>query len=366
MVDISSPSAELAAMQSEVRQYDTAAARVRSNAKSLKARADEAMRTAVRALKVARKMQRMHEAAQEKARFAHGRLNDALLIAQTAASLQQTSLRDSLPGGGAGSSIGSVSSSGGSSSVSSSDTSVHQTIMVTSDSLNDVLDQMRLNTSPTTYNFQGRAMQFSGGQSEDPTISSDDVTWRNGTIQLVGLQSLYVQSTGVVMEAITVNGGFEGVCVRGDGSLTMTDCEVHGAEYGLALSDTGTLEATTLKVKGCTESSFWLADTSSVDLTDCDIFAHYAKFAISMTDLSLMTGESVEISGNTCSPVFDLHDDASLSFRRTHLSGIPGLVDDRARLQLGGGCYFDWMDDDDEWDLDRFRGSGTVEVEYSK
>lgn len=317
-------------MQSEVRQYDTAAARVRSDAKSLKARADEAMRTAVRALKVARKMQRMHEAAQEKARFAFQRLNDALLIAQTAASLQQTSLRDSLPGGGADSSIGSVSSS----SVSSSDTSVHQTIMVTSDSLNDVLDQMRLNTSPTTYNFQGRTIQFSGGQSEDPTISSDDVTWRNGTIQWVELQSFYVQSTGVVMEAITVNGGFEGVCVRGDGSLTMTDCEVHGAEYGLALSDTGTLEATTLKVKGCTESSFWLADTSYVVLTDCDIIAHDARFAISMHDLSKMTGKRVEIWGHHCNPVFDLHDDASLSFKSTTLQGIPILVDDRARLQL--------------------------------
>ncbi|MEW5314666.1 MAG: hypothetical protein WDW38_006142 [Sanguina aurantia] len=200
--------------------------------------------------------------------------------------------------------------------------------MVTSDSLNDVLDQMRLNTSPTTYNFQGRTIQFSGGQSEDPTISSDDVTWRNGTIQWVELQSFYVQSTGVVMEAITVNGGFEGVCVRGDGSLTMTDCEVHGAEYGLALSDTGTLEATTLKVKGCTESSFWLADTSYVVLTDCDIIAHDARFAISMHDLSKMTGKRVEIWGHHCNPVFDLHDDASLSFKSTTLQGIPILVAD--------------------------------------
>lgn len=50
-----------------------------------------------------------------------------------------------------------------------------QTILVTSNNLNDVLDEMSACNSPATYDFQGREMTFTG--EGGPTIGMAGVTW---------------------------------------------------------------------------------------------------------------------------------------------------------------------------------------------
>lgn len=197
-------------------------------------------------------------------------------------------------------------------------------ILVTSNSLGDVLDEMNAGNIPAVYDFQGRTMQYL--RAGNPTILSKDVTWRNGTIALsrdrYGGQSLGIESTGVVLKSITLSGGGEGgVRVVSGGSVTMTDCKVRDCFRGVQLEGNAVLVAKGLRVQDCSDSSFSLSGNSSAEVWDVKLIG--ASQGVHMTGDSSMAARSLHITC-TQSHAISLHNRARLSMKKSSVTGNDG------------------------------------------
>lgn len=127
-----------------------------------------------------------------------------------------------------------------------------------------------------------------------------------------------------------MDGGFEGVCVRGNGSLTMTGCEVRSANYGLDLFGNGFLMTTDLILEDCIVS-LCLSDSSTANMSGGVIEA-YNEGSIHMEANSSLMGSELDIHGGNMEPLFNLRDDARMSLTGGAWGGRPGGVKDRAML----------------------------------
>lgn len=123
--------------------------------------------------------------------------------------------------------------------------------------------------SKAIFDLQGRAMPFKG--FGHPIIVADNVTLRNGSIELSDRQIFGVEGRDVVLESITVSGGERAVDLGAYASLTMTACMVRDAYTGVHMEDSSILVATRLKVTGCSGSGFSLFGRSDAKLLNCEI-----------------------------------------------------------------------------------------------
>lgn len=343
--DVAAISAELAVKQSAALRYDLTAKSIRVNLQRTLAKTKWAERLAEILKRGANEFERMDVNAQQQAVAATEdvmRLTKALSAAKLAAgspaAVPQSSNYESVP----------------------NKLSTSKVTLVLSTSLNDVFEEMSLCTAPTIYDFQGQKMQFTEGDDPcHPYITSNGVTWRNGSIELADDQILYISGADVVLESVHINGGVQGVHVKEGGSLTMKACEVNGAQHGVVLSGNGFLLATGLHLNCCITSGVWLSNNSTADLTDGSISDSFG-IAVRGDDSSYMMGRNVDISCD-CDTV-RLCDDAKVSLQGCTLSGIAGCVDDQAILVLSY-CHYVFCDERNEWDLDQFQGSGTVVIE---
>lgn len=199
-----------------------------------------------------------------------------------------------------------------------------QPILVTSNSLGDVLDAMVAGNSPAVYDFQGRTMQYL--RVGNPTILSKNVTWRNGTIALTkdryGGQSLGIESTGVVLTSITLGGGGEGgVKVVSGGCLTMTDCKVRDCFRGVQLEGNAVLVAKGLRVQDCSDSSFSLCGNSIAEVWDVKLIG--ASQGVHMTGDSSLNARRMQITC-TSSHAVSLHNRARFSMKKSAVTGNDG------------------------------------------
>lgn len=225
-------------------------------------------------------------------------------------------------------------------------TPVLDVVFVTSDNLSDVLKQMVSNTTPTIYDFQGRTLKIPGGGS--PSIKSVGVTWRNGTVELMGFHCLHIQCARMVMESMIINGCDYGIAIWDGGSLTMKSCVVRCAWWGLLLLGSGSLSATNLEVTHCGSVSIYLRDTSTAFLTDCEISGTDRKQgserwqAIYMRDNSSMMGTRICIKGGNEAggSMLDLGDNTKLSLTDSKILCPPGIKSKSAVLELYG-CVMD-------------------------
>lgn len=218
-------------------------------------------------------------------------------------------------------------------------TPIQRVIMVTSNQLSDVLDQMADSSTPAIYDFMGRCMQSNGRR--DVKLVSDGVTWRNGKIVLpspkldrgAGGSSLLVSGKGVVFESITVTGGQAGVKLVSGGSLRMTGCEIRNANFALRLEDHASLVATNLTVCRSASCAAFLQGSSTATLIDCDI-SESEYDGICLRDSSSLYGTRMHVQG--CG-------DNMISMWETSLMrlsdstakcgfGQPGTVNNDARL----------------------------------
>lgn len=186
---------------------------------------------------------------------------------------------------------------------------------------------MSLSTAPSIYDFQGKLMTFPEGG--DPTITSNGVTWRDEINELSEDQILNISSAGVVLDAVRINGGHQGVHVKEGWTLTITACEVSRAQYGIVLSGNGFLLACDLGVTDCTESNVWIGDKSTAKLTRGSITSDGIN--IGMQDNNYMIGEDLNVYGS-CSDAMLLRNNAKLFLEICILSGNPGSVEDRASV----------------------------------
>lgn len=218
-----------------------------------------------------------------------------------------------------------------------SDPPCPQLVLVTSNKLEEIMEQMRLNPAPTIYDFQGHQM-VSSSQGILMTIPGG-VTWRNGTIMLTGEggvrgQGLVVGGANVVLTSVSIVGGLEGVSVRSGGSLTMADCKIVDCCCGVRLSGSAAIVASNLKMLNCSDSSFFLQGGSSADVLGCEVRGSYQ--GIYMNENSSFVGTRMSVTGVQGNAV-SLHDGARLSLSGSCITEDPGklgVVKDKASVLL--------------------------------
>lgn len=221
----------------------------------------------------------------------------------------------------------------------------HPVVMVTSNQLADVLQQMARSSTPAIYDFQNRAMHSNGRR--DVNLSTDGVTWRNGKIILpppkqprgAGGSSLIVSGRDVVLESISVIGGQIGVKVIHDGSLRMTACEICDANFALRVEDEATLFASNLLIIDSASCAILLTDSATADFTSCAITGSEGD-GVYLRDRSTLYGSRMHIRG--CENHMICMGDTSLmrltdSTARCH-PGRPGEVNDTASLVFLGSA----------------------------
>lgn len=165
-------------------------------------------------------------------------------------------------------------------------------LVPSSDTLDDVLDQMAASSVPAIYDFQDQKMTST--REGNPTIASNGNTWRKGAIYLAGGSlSLVVQGRDITFESMTILGG---VRVLSGGSLTMEKCVVGDSDFGLHLQGSALLVATDVYVVDCKRQSVLLEGSSTATFTDCEITGG-ENDGLCMEDSSSMDGTRVLLSG---------------------------------------------------------------------
>lgn len=198
----------------------------------------------------------------------------------------------------------------------SGDTSAQQVILVTSDSLGDLLDQAKGHTSAVIFDLQGSSLRYRG--AGNPTLSTDSITVFNGKIVLTSGQSFTVKGKDVVLDSVSVVGGTRGVQIVDSASLTMTECEVSDSKYGVSLVDSGSLVANDVTLTDCEVHSFAFQDKSSATLTSCKVVGA-GKGGISMWNDSSMAGTRVTVSGTRVC----VYDKAQMALTDSSLTAAP-------------------------------------------
>lgn len=164
-----------------------------------------------------------------------------------------------------------------------------------SNNLKAILSQLRLrsssSSSPVTIDLQGREIVHNGTL----TIPSG-VTLRNGSITGGSDADLSVDGAGVVFESLVVCGGLFGVSVCSGGSLRMTACEIQGCFVGVFVEDSGSLQATGLKVLNSTLFSLYLSVNSTANLVGGEVSSTSSSCGICMSNSSSMTGTNLQIT----------------------------------------------------------------------
>lgn len=240
---------------------------------------------------------------------------------------------------------------------SSKDPSGKAVVMITTTDLGDVLEKMSLSSTPAIYDFQGKEMKFT--EKGNPTFKSKDVTWRNGKIDFTGTSlSLVIDSTGAVLESVTVIGGY-GVSILDGRSLTMTECMVSSsAKNALELLGSGSLTASKVKIVDCTNAGVNMSGSSSLTASYLDVSnskgcgimlresskANFSdssisggnQFGIYMSGSSSMVGTRMVINGIK-DYVIRIENDSKLSLTGCSMrknSGKPGLLSGAASMVL--------------------------------
>lgn len=253
--------------------------------------------------------------------------------------LRETSWRSKAETSSAVAAVAAVASGISTMSVSrnTSQASLPVVILVDSYSLHDVFKQMRRNSIPAIYDFQGRDMKFARGGEIGSSEMFWGVTWRNGKIKLEGDISLeiYALGSGMVMESISIFSevGETNYPMQVFGNLTLKDCEICNATIGLHVHSSGVLIANNLKIEKCSAGSLQLVGNAVAIVTDCQLTGA-GRAGIIMTDHSRMVGTRVRITG-TRGGVLCLDKCSRLSLTDcTMKNNQPGYVRDAAGLVL--------------------------------
>lgn len=214
-------------------------------------------------------------------------------------------------------------------------------ILVTSNNLEDVLERMRLSSTPAIYDFQNRKMQSAASQG--PSIVTHGVTWRNVKLMLTNHDQmcLTIDASDVVLESVSIVGAYHGVHVLPGGSLTMRSCRVDTCSSGICLEGDSTLLATNLKVSNCGMSAFSLSGSARATVTDCRISGSKLD-GVFMREGSSMVGTRIWFIDVRYNMVF-VRDQARLSLTGCVMTESPkgkgALVDDEASVVLAR-CVF--------------------------
>lgn len=206
-------------------------------------------------------------------------------------------------------------------------------IPVTSDNLADVMEKMNLSSHPAIYDFQGKEVGFTRGG--DPTILSQNITWRNGKVVLSGEQSLVVKARDIKFDSMYVVGGLNGVWVGSGGSLSMIGCGVCNVKCGVRVEGNGSLIAQDLKLNNCSTNAFALNGDSKANVTDCDVSGS-CYYGVFMESRSSMVGTRVQFIGNHRDVLWLKHQ-SRMSLRECSLMSNcdkPGFLRDDASLML--------------------------------
>lgn len=197
-------------------------------------------------------------------------------------------------------------------------------VLVESNSLEDVIAQMQLNSSPAIYDFQGKEVVCTT-KSGSRTIPHN-ITLRNGRIVLGSSAYLLVASPGVAFESITLLGGSSGVWVQSGGNLAMTACEIRDCNTGVLMLGNGLLTASNLKLMDCKAGGIQLVGSSKAELLGGEISC---DTSIYLSDNSSMVGIAVQITGMS-SGLVTVHQNAKLRLLGCNITvkdgAVPGCV----------------------------------------